>query len=179
MGVPTAIRNWIGRGDKPSSCLLLYQSSLGAVAKPRLEILRETEDGFRIAEEDLRRLGAGEMLRRDRTVCRVCGLPTLRSMRSWSRSSMTTPAWCSKRDPHLESARGQALRTLLYLFRRDEAVQLPARRLTGTLSREWRGLQWSRHHGWAEQLNLAGRPRPGPIASPPNPATVWSRRIRS
>ena len=56
------LRGRIGRGDKPSTCLLLYQPPLGEVARQRLAILRETDDGFLIAEEDLRLRGAGEVL---------------------------------------------------------------------------------------------------------------------
>src|SRR5215475_3401198 len=56
------LRGRIGRGDKPSTCLLLYASPLSEIAKRRLNILRETEDGFRIAEEDLRLRGAGDVL---------------------------------------------------------------------------------------------------------------------
>ena len=87
------LRGRIGRGDKPSTCLLLYQSPLGDVAKRRLSILRETEDGFRIAEADLRLRGAG------RAASRPCASPTSRSTRSWSRSPMTTPASCSNATP--------------------------------------------------------------------------------
>jgi len=117
------LRGRIGRGDKPSTCLLLYQSPPGAVAKQRLSILRETEDGFRIAEEDLRLRGAGEVLG-----TRQSGLPTLRLADLATHEELIAIAHDDARlvlehDPHLESERGRALRTLLYLFRRDEAVQ--------------------------------------------------------
>jgi ATP-dependent DNA helicase RecG len=117
------LRGRIGRGEKPSTCLLLYQSPLGAVAKRRLEILRETEDGFRIAEEDLRLRGAGEVLG-----TRQSGLPSLRLADLAAHEELIGTAHDDarlvlERDPHLESERGHALRVLLYLFRRDEAVQ--------------------------------------------------------
>jgi ATP-dependent DNA helicase RecG len=117
------LRGRIGRGDKPSTCLLLYQSPLGEVARQRLRTLRETDDGFRIAEEDLRLRGAGEVLG-----TRQSGLPTLRLADLAAHAELIAIAHDDARlvldrDPHLESPRGQALRTLLYLFRRDEAVQ--------------------------------------------------------
>jgi ATP-dependent DNA helicase RecG len=117
------LRGRIGRGNKPSTCLLLYQSPLGDVARRRLGILRETEDGFRIAEEDLRLRGAGEMLG-----TRQSGLPSLRLADLAVHEELIAIAHDDARlvldhDPHLESERGRALRALLYLFRRDEAAQ--------------------------------------------------------
>jgi len=117
------LRGRIGRGDKPSTCLLLYASPLGDVAKRRLSILRETEDGFRIAEEDLRLRGAGEVLG-----TRQSGLPTLRLADLARHEGLIAVAHDDarlvlERDPELTSPRGEALRLLLYLFRRDEAVQ--------------------------------------------------------
>jgi ATP-dependent DNA helicase RecG len=117
------LRGRIGRGDKPSTCLLLYQSPLGEVARQRLSTLRETDDGFRIAEEDLKLRGAGEVLG-----TRQSGLPTLRLADLAAHAELIAIAHDDARlvldrDPHLESARGRALRTLLYLFRRDEAAQ--------------------------------------------------------
>ncbi len=117
------LRGRIGRGDKPSTCLLLYQSPLGEVARRRLSTLRETDDGFRIAEEDLRLRGAGEVLG-----TRQSGLPTLRLADLAAHAELIAIAHDDARlildrDPSLESERGAALRVLLYLFRRDEAVQ--------------------------------------------------------
>jgi ATP-dependent DNA helicase RecG len=117
------LRGRIGRGDKPSACLLLYQKPLGETAKARLEILRESDDGFRIAEEDLRLRGAGEVLG-----TRQSGMPELRladlalhadllgTARDDARLLLT-------RDPDLTSPRGAALRILLYLFQRDVVVK--------------------------------------------------------
>ena len=117
------LRGRIGRGDQPSTCLLLYQAPLGEIARQRLAILRETEDGFRIAEEDLRLRGGGEVLG-----TRQSGLPQLRLADLARHEALVAIAHDDarlvlERDPTLTDPRGEALRLLLYLFRRDEAVQ--------------------------------------------------------
>jgi ATP-dependent DNA helicase RecG len=117
------LRGRIGRGERRSTCLLLYQAPLGEIARQRLAILRETEDGFRIAEEDLRLRGAGEVLG-----TRQSGLPTLRVADLARHGDLVAVAHDDarlilERDPGLETPRGKALRMLLYLFQRDAAIQ--------------------------------------------------------
>ena len=118
------LRGRIGRGSEHSSCLLLYKGPLGETAKARLNIMRETEDGFRIAEEDLRLRGEGDVLG-----TRQSGMPGFRVARIESHGKLIgaardDAALMLARDPTLASARGQALRHLLYLFERDEAIRL-------------------------------------------------------
>jgi ATP-dependent DNA helicase RecG len=117
------LRGRVGRGRQRSSCLLLYQTPLGETAKARLNILRETDDGFRIAEEDLRLRGAGELLG-----TRQSGMPEFRLAELAAHADLLATArddarLIVERDPELASARGSALRTLLYLFECDAAVR--------------------------------------------------------
>jgi len=118
------LRGRVGRGSAESSCLLLYKGPLSEAAKSRLMILRQTEDGFRIAEEDLRLRGEGELLG-----TRQAGLPGFRLADLTAHARLLAIArddaeLILRRDPDLESERGRALRALLYLFERDEAIRL-------------------------------------------------------
>ena len=118
------MRGRIGRGAERSTCVLLYRAPLGPTAKARLAILRETDDGFRIAEEDLRLRGEGDVLG-----VRQSGEPGFRIAQIGVHGKLLTAArddaaLVLSRDPKLKSPRGQALRDLLYLFARDEAIRL-------------------------------------------------------
>ncbi len=117
------LRGRVGRGDKPSSCLLLYQGPLGETAKARLKIMRETEDGFKIAEEDLRLRGSGELLGTRQSGMPVFRLADLSVHGELLAAARDDAVMILQKDPELESDRGAALRTLLYLFERDEAVK--------------------------------------------------------
>ncbi|MGH6888552.1 MAG: ATP-dependent DNA helicase RecG [Rhizomicrobium sp.] len=117
------LRGRVGRGAGRAVCVLLYQPPLGETAKARLTKLRETSDGFLIAEEDLRLRGAGELLG-----TRQSGIPAFRLADPVEHSDLLGVAQDEarlivERDPDLVSARGDALRVLLYLFERDEAVR--------------------------------------------------------
>ena len=118
------LRGRVGRGTGRSTCLLLYRAPLGETAKARLAILRDTEDGFRIAEEDLRLRGEGDVLG-----TRQSGMPGFHVARIEVHGKLLAPArddasLVLSRDPELTSQRGEALRQLLYLFERDEAIRL-------------------------------------------------------
>ncbi len=117
------LRGRVGRGAGKSTCLLLYQGPLGEAARARIHILRETDDGFRIAEEDLRLRGAGELLG-----TRQSGFPEFRLADLAVHDELLATARDDARliiakDPDLAGPRGAALRVLLYLFERDAAVK--------------------------------------------------------
>jgi ATP-dependent DNA helicase RecG len=117
------LRGRVGRGGKEGTCLLLYAGPLGETAKSRLSIMRETEDGFVIAEEDLRLRGSGEMLG-----TRQSGLPEFKLANLSLHADLVAVArddaqLIIAKDADLQTPRGQALRTLLYLFEQDEAIK--------------------------------------------------------
>jgi ATP-dependent DNA helicase RecG len=118
------LRGRVGRGTAQSTCLLLYRPPLGEMAKRRLAALRDTDDGFKIAEEDLALRGEGEVLG-----VRQSGLPEFRIARpelhrDLLEAARKDAALIVARDAALTSERGKALRLLLRLFEREEAVRL-------------------------------------------------------
>ena len=118
------LRGRVGRGDQASTCLLLYQAPLGEGGRKRLETLRNTEDGFIIAETDLEMRGAGDVIGTAQS-----GLPRFRVADVESQTGLMATAQTDARallttDPTLESGRGRAARVLLWLMRQDEAIRL-------------------------------------------------------
>lgn len=118
------LRGRVGRGDKKSSCILLYKEPLTKMAATRLNIIRNTEDGFKIAEKDWRLRGEGELLGTKQS-----GMPEFHIANLAVHSDLLSMARRDarsflQRDPHLSSEQGQALRLLLYLFGRDDAMRL-------------------------------------------------------
>ncbi|MBV8104868.1 MAG: ATP-dependent DNA helicase RecG [Hyphomicrobiales bacterium] len=118
------LRGRVGRGTGRSSCLLLYKGPLGDTARARLETLRETEDGFRIAEEDLRLRGEGDVLG-----ARQAGAPGFRFARLEVHGGLVARAReeaqaALRRSERLTGEENRGLRLLLYLFERDEAAKL-------------------------------------------------------
>ncbi len=118
------LRGRVGRGSRQSYCVLLYKAPLGETARARLEMMRETEDGFLIAEKDLELRGGGEVLG-----ARQSGMPEFRVAEVPNFPELLAAARDDARlvlasDPKLLGQRGLALRNLLYLFECDEAVRL-------------------------------------------------------
>ncbi len=118
------LRGRIGRGAEASTCLLLYREPLGEMSKARLKVIRETTDGFRIAEEDLKLRGEGDVLG-----VRQSGLPGYRIARPEAHGQLIAQARdealrIMKENPKLTGPRGEALRCLLYFYERGEAIPL-------------------------------------------------------
>ena len=116
------LRGRVGRGNAKSFCFLVYAAGIGKTAKERLRTMRETEDGFVIAEKDLQLRGGGEILG-----TRQSGLPEFKLADITAHGELLVAArddtkLILQKDEHLETERGKALKTLLYLFEQDQAI---------------------------------------------------------
>lgn len=118
------LRGRIGRGAGRSTCLLLYKADAGEVAQARINIMRETEDGFRIAEEDLKLRGEGEVLGTRQSGTPGFRLAALEVHGGLLNAARDDAQLILQRDPELQSERGQSLRLLLHIFEREEAIRL-------------------------------------------------------
>ena len=118
------LRGRVGRGSAKSVCLLLRGEQLSEVGRERLALMRETQDGFRLAEEDLRLRGGGELLgtrQSGDTPFRIADLEQIARLLPIAHDDARLLV---ERDGGLASPRGEAARVLLYLFERDWGVQL-------------------------------------------------------
>jgi ATP-dependent DNA helicase RecG len=118
------LRGRVGRGDAQSSCIMLYHGRLSQNSRARLNIMRETEDGFRIAEEDLKLRGGGEILGSRQSGSQNFRVAKFPEHADLLRVARDDTKLIISSDPGLQSQRGKALKQLLYLFERDEAVSL-------------------------------------------------------
>ncbi len=117
------LRGRVGRGSEQSYCFLIYSAPLGEVAKERLSIMRETEDGFVIAEKDLELRGSGDILGTKQSGATDFKIANLAAHGDLLAAARDDAKLIISRDPTLESERGDALKTLLYLFERDQAIK--------------------------------------------------------
>ncbi len=117
------LRGRVGRGAEQSYCFLLYATPLGETAKERLNIMRDTEDGFIIAEKDLELRGGGDILGTKQSGMTEFKIADLAAHGDLLATARDDAKLIINKDPKLEGKRGKALRTLLYLFERDQAIQ--------------------------------------------------------
>ena len=118
------LRGRVGRGAKKSVCVLLRGNELSETGKQRLSLMRETQDGFRLAEEDLKLRGGGELLGTRQSGEEGFTIASLEQVQRLLPIAHDDARLLVERDAALESARGEAARVLLYLLERDWGVQL-------------------------------------------------------
>ena len=118
------LRGRVGRGAEKSTCLLLRGDALSETARKRLALMRETQDGFRLAEEDLELRGGGELLGTRQSGDTPFNLASLEQIQRLMPVVHDNARLLIERDGGLAGERGEAARLLLYLFERDWGVQL-------------------------------------------------------
>ena len=117
------LRGRVKRGNNAATCLLLYGYPISSTARSRLQVMKETEDGFLIAEEDLKLRGGGEILGTRQSGFTNFRLADMSVHQGLLMTASQDAKMIVNSDPDLKSPRGEALRTLLYLFERDDAVK--------------------------------------------------------
>jgi ATP-dependent DNA helicase RecG len=118
------LRGRVGRGSEKSVCLLLRSAELSETGRKRLALMRETQDGFRLAEEDLELRGGGELLGTRQSGDTPFRIATLEQIQKLLPVAHDDARLLIERDGGLAGERGEAARLLLYLFERDWGVQL-------------------------------------------------------
>ena len=118
------LRGRVGRGDKQSSCLLLYKGPLSVNGKSRLEIMRQSEEGFLIAEKDWELRGSGDLLGARQSGLPDYSLADLDRHKALLETAVQDARFLAQTDPGLSSERGLAARNLLYLFEQDFGIAL-------------------------------------------------------
>lgn len=117
------LRGRVGRGSEKSICILLRGDTLSETARERLALMRETQDGFQLAEEDLRLRGGGELLGTRQSGDAAFRIADLEQITRLLPAAHDDARLLMERDGGLEGRRGEAARILLYLFERDFGVR--------------------------------------------------------
>ncbi|NRA86285.1 MAG: ATP-dependent DNA helicase RecG, partial [Rhizobiales bacterium] len=118
------LRGRVGRGSEQSNCILLYQTPLGETASERLKIMRQTEDGFLISEKDLQLRGGGDLLGAQQSGDIKMRLADVDNHADLIEIAHKQARLIVETDPFLAKDKNSNLRTLLYLFDRDQAIKL-------------------------------------------------------
>lgn len=118
------LRGRVGRGSEKSVCVLLRGSQLSETGKQRLALMRESQDGFRLAEEDLKLRGGGELLGTRQSGEEGFRIATLEQTQKYAQMAQDEAKLLVEHESGLDGKRGEALRILLYLLERDWGVQM-------------------------------------------------------